>query len=175
MSSQEDCTSYWWDGSQPQVSCRSHQITHPPPRRARTYCRIRARHPHGRCHRVRATRMLRVKPSPSSSAGRADDDRTKEAASSGAGTVQPSNQARHGDKRACTGRSSSPVLSRTRLNCRDLAKVAAEPRLWADIRGDDGVVARNNGPSLARVAMSQQCSIELVLLSPRLRHRVPVI
>lgn len=39
---------------------------------------------------------------------------------------------------------------------RDLAKVAAEPRLWVDIRGDDGrgqalvLLLGNSGPSLAR-------------------------
>jgi hypothetical protein len=86
MSWREDCTSYRWDGSQPQVSCRSHQIIRPPPRRARTCRRLRARHPHRRRHRVRTTRSLKVNPSPSSSARRTDDDRTKQAARPEAGT-----------------------------------------------------------------------------------------
>ena len=47
------------------------------------------------------------------------------------------------------------VEDQTQLQ-RDLAKVAAEPRLWVDIRGDDGrgqalvLLLGNSGPSLAR-------------------------
>jgi hypothetical protein len=47
------------------------------------------------------------------------------------------------------------VEEQTQLQ-RDLAKVAAEPRLWVDIRGDDGMgralvlLLGNSGPSLAR-------------------------
>ena len=47
------------------------------------------------------------------------------------------------------------VEDQTQLR-RDLAKVAAEPRLWVDIRGDDGrgqalvLLLGNSGPSLAR-------------------------